>query len=94
MNRRASVPIIIPPTAPEPKVRFPFAPTPVETIIGNKPKTIVNAVIKIERKRTFAAPTAACVSDIPASLRLIAYSVIRIAVLANNPINIINPVCI
>ena len=34
---------------------FPLAPTPLETINGSKPNIIVRAVIKIGRRRTFAA---------------------------------------
>ena len=30
-----------PPTAPEPNVRLPLAPTPVDTISGSSPNTIV-----------------------------------------------------
>lgn len=37
---------------------------------GSRPKIIVRAVIRIGRRRTLAAPTAACMSDMPASRRL------------------------
>ena len=93
-NSKASVPTSIPPTAPEPNVRLPLAPTPVDTISGSSPNTIVRAVIRMGRNRTLAAPTAACISDMPACRRLTAYSVIRMAVFASNPMSIIKPVCI
>ena len=93
INNKANVPINIPPTAPVPNERFPLAPTPLETINGSKPNIIVRAVIKIGRRRTFAALRAAEVRLIPDKRRWVAYSVNKMAVFANNPINMIKPVC-
>ena len=65
INKRAIVPINIPPTVATPIEIFPLAPTPVANIIGNIPKIIVSDVINIGRNQTSAADTAAWVIVIP-----------------------------
>ena len=83
----------IPPTVPTPMEILPLAPTPVANIIGNIPKIIVNDVIKIALNLAFAADIAAIGIDIPSALLADAYSVIKMAVFANNPISIRSPIC-
>ena len=73
---------------------MPLAPTPNENIIGNKPTIIAKEVIKIGRKRALAPKTAAQVMLIPILRRSKANSVIKIAFLANKPINIIKAICV
>ena len=92
MNKRAIVPMSMPPTVPTPMEILPLAPTPVENISGNIPKIIVNEVIRIALNLAFAADIAAIVIDIPSALLADAYSVIKIAVLANRPISIKRPI--
>ena len=83
----------IPPTVPTPMEILPLAPTPVANIIGNIPKIIVNDVIKMALNLSFAADIAAIGIDIPSALLADAYSVIKMAVFANNPISIRSPIC-
>ena len=83
----------IPPTVPTPMEMLPLAPTPVANIIGNIPKIIVNDVIKMALNLSFAADIAAIGIDIPSALLADAYSVIKMAVFANNPISIKSPIC-
>ena len=83
----------IPPTVPTPMEMLPLAPTPVANIIGNIPKIIVNDVIKIALNLAFAADIAAIGIDMPSALLADAYSVIKMAVFANNPISIKSPIC-
>ena len=83
----------IPPTVPTPMEILPLAPTPVANIIGNIPKIIVNDVIKMALNLAFAADIAAIGIDIPSALLADAYSVIKMAVFANNPISIRSPIC-
>ena len=92
-NRSAIVPMSMPPTVPTPMDMFPLAPTPVANINGNMPNIIVNDVIKIALNLAFAADIAAIGIDNPSSLLADAYSVIKIAVFANKPINIRRPIC-
>ena len=66
MNNSANVPTSIPPTTPVPSELFPLAPTPDANIRGTIPKIIVSAVIRIGRKRSLAAISAADVRLIPA----------------------------
>ena len=75
MKSNANVPMVIPPTTPVPNERLPLAPTPLDIINGNRPKIIVNAVIRIGRRRALAALTAEAISPIPALRRSAAYSV-------------------
>ena len=93
MNNKAIVPTSIPPTVPTPMEMLPLAPTPVANIIGNIPKIIVNDVIKIALNLAFAADIAAIGIDMPSALLADAYSVIKMAVFANNPISIKSPIC-
>ena len=93
MNNKAIVPTSIPPTVPTPMEMLPLAPTPVANIIGNIPKIIVNDVIKIALNLAFAADIAAIGIDMPSALLADAYSVIKMAVFANNPISIRSPIC-
>lgn len=83
----------IPPTVPTPMEMLPLAPTPVANIIGNIPKIIVKDVIKMALNLSFAADIAAIGIDIPSALLADAYSVIKMAVFANNPISIKSPIC-
>ena len=83
----------IPPTVPTPMEMLPLAPTPVANIIGNIPKIIVKDVIKMALNLSFAADIAAIGIDMPAALLADAYSVIKMAVFANNPISIKSPIC-
>ena len=93
MNNNAIVPMSIPPTVPTPMEMLPLAPTPVANIIGNIPKIIVKDVIKIALNLAFAADIAAIGIDNPSALLADAYSVIKMAVFANNPISIRSPIC-
>ena len=93
MNNNAIVPMSIPPTVPTPMEMLPLAPTPVANIIGNIPKIIVKDVIKMALNLSFAADIAAIGIDIPSALLADAYSVIKMAVFANNPISIRSPIC-
>lgn len=92
-NNNAIVPMSIPPTVPTPMEMLPLAPTPVANIIGSIPKIIVNDVIRIALNLAFAADIAAIGIDMPAALLAEAYSVIKMAVFANKPINIKSPIC-
>ena len=83
----------IPPTVPTPMEMLPLAPTPVANIIGNIPKIIVKDVIKMALSLAFAADIAAIGIDMPSALLADAYSVIKMAVFANNPISIKSPIC-
>ena len=60
-NKRAIVPMSMPPTVPTPMEMLPLAPTPVENISGNRPKIIVNDVIRMALNLAFAADIAAIV---------------------------------
>ena len=91
-KRSAIVPMSIPPTVPTPMEMLPFAPTPVANINGSIPKIIVSDVIKIALNLAFAADIAAIGIDIPSALLAEAYSVIKMAVFANRPINIRSPI--
>ena len=88
------VPTSIPPTAPVPIDRLPFAPTPVEIIRGIKPKMNASEVIKIGRNRALAASIAACTIGIPFSRLATAYCTIRIAFFAKSPISMTTDICI
>lgn len=92
-NKRAIVPINMPPTVPTPIEMLPLAPTPVENISGNIPKIIVNDVIRIALNLAFAADIAAIGIDMPSLLLADAYSVIKMAVFAKRPISIKRPIC-
>ena len=91
-NKSAIVPMSIPPTVPTPIEMLPLAPTPVENIRGNIPNIIVNDVIKIALNLALAADIAAIGIDMPSALLADAYSVIKMAVLANKPISIKRPI--
>ena len=93
-NSNATVPSNMPPTVPTPTERLPLAPTPVANINGNMPNTMVSDVISMGRNRALAADMAAAAIVMPSRRRDEAYSVSRMAVLANRPISIISPVCI
>lgn len=92
-NNNAIVPMSMPPTVPTPIDMLPLAPTPVANINGNIPNIIVNEVIKIALNLAFAADIAAIGIDMPSALLAEAYSVIKMAVLANKPISIKRPIC-
>ena len=89
-----NVPNSIPPTTQTPMVRLPLAPAPVANISGSIPKIMVSEVIRMGRNRSFALRNAAFTMDKPFCRPCEAYSVIRMAVLANKPTNIIRPICI
>ena len=93
-NSNANVPTIMPPITPVASERLPLAPTPWAIISGIRPNTIDKTVIRIGRRRTFAALYAACANVMPSDRRLPSYSVSRMAVLASSQIIIISPVCI
>ena len=82
-------PETIPPAAPILIEWFPKADGPVARIIGINPTTNANEVMIIGRKRNFAASNEDAKSDFPARRRWMAYSTIRMAFLANNPISMI-----
>jgi hypothetical protein len=81
-----TVPKSIPPSAAEPSVLLPMAPAPVATIKGINPAIKANEVIKIGRKRSFAATIADSYSGFPFSYSSFANSTIRIAFFATNPV--------
>ena len=83
----------IPPTTATPMAIRPWAPSPVAYTNGTRPRMVDTLVIKIGRRRTFAALRAAEVRLMPDKRRWVAYSVYKMAVFANNPINMIRPVC-
>ena len=89
----ANVPINIPPTVPTPIEMLPLAPTPLANISGSIPNIIVSEVMRIGRRRTFAADMAAIVMDIPSSRFCDAYSVRRMAVFASSPMSMSRPIC-
>lgn len=93
MNNNAIVPMSMPPTVPTPMEMLPLAPTPVANISGSMPNIIVNDVIRIALNLALAADIAAIGIDKPSALLADAYSVIKIAVFANKPINIKRPIC-
>ena len=72
---KASVPTMLPPTTPVPRLRLPFAPTPIAATIGSIPKISVRTVIIIGRRRAPAALIAASCRLFPALRRSVAYSV-------------------
>ena len=82
----------MPPTVPTPMDMFPFAPTPLENMSGSIPNIIVRDVMRIGRRRAFAADIAAMVMDMPSARFCDAYSVRRIAVFASRPMSIRSPI--
>ena len=71
----------MPPTTARPIAFCPPAPAPVEIASGNTPKMKARLVIRIGRKRNFAASIAASNAFIPSRIRSSANSTIRIAFL-------------
>ena len=67
-------------------------PAPVAVSNGTTPKINAKAVIKIGRKRSFAATIAASKIGTPLSYSSLANSTIKIAFLATNPINNTKPI--
>ena len=72
---------------------LPTAPAPPSTASGIIPITMVETVIRMGRRRSLQAPMAASKMDKPSSRFWMANSVIRMAVLATKPINMMTPVC-
>ena len=93
ITSRARVPMSIPPTVPTPMEMLPLAPTPLANMSGSIPKIIVSDVIRIGRRRAFAADMAAIVMDMPSARFCDAYSVRRIAVFASRPMSMSRPIC-
>ena len=69
------------------------APAPVAVSSGTTPRMKANAVIRIGRKRSLAAFSAASTSGFPWSNSIFANSTIRIAFFAARPISMIRPIC-
>lgn len=88
-----NIPINIPPMADVPSERLALAPTPNENIKGNRPIIMAKDVIKIGRRRAPAPSTAAQEMLIPIFRRSRANSTIKMAFLANRPINMISAIC-
>ena len=69
------------------------APAPLEIASGIQPKMNAKDVIKIGRKRIFAASIAASTKRMPrSSTRILAYSIIKIAFFAAKPTKVNNKV--
>ena len=87
-----SVEASIPPTTVDPSTRRETAPDPVAIASGTHPRMKAKAVIRIGRKRSFAASSAASMTGRPFSTSSLANSTIRIAFLAARPISMIRPI--
>ena len=74
INRVKKVDTNIPPTTATPMAIRPWAPSPVAYTNGTKPRMVDTLVIKIGRRRTFAALRAAEVRLMPDKRRWVAYS--------------------
>ena len=68
------------------------APAPEATSRGSTPRMKLKAVMRIGRKRSFAASLAASTGDLPFSDSTLANSTIRIAFLAARPISMTSPI--
>ena len=68
------------------------APAPVEIASGSTPRMKASEVMRIGRKRSRAASTAAAEADSPSSCLSTAYSTIRIAFLAARPSSVTRPI--
>ena len=71
----------------------PSAPAPDAVSSGTTPRMNAKAVIRIGRKRSFAADIVASMSGLPASSSIFANSTIRIAFFAARPMSMISPIC-
>ena len=67
------------------------APAPLAVSSGTTPRMKAKAVIRIGRKRSLAASSAASTSSLPCSCSIFANSTIRIAFFAARPISMIEP---
>src|ERR1051325_2528152 len=83
--------------APPPRTRVPAdrrapAPAPVEKASGITPRMKASEVMRIGRKRSLAASTAAAEADSPCSCFITAYSTIRMACFAARPSSVTSPI--
>ncbi len=83
----------MPPITAVPNTRREIAPAPDALQSGTQPRMNANAVIRIGRKRSFAAINAASSADLPLSNSILANSTIRMAFFAASPISITSPIC-
>lgn len=93
MNNRLDGPTNKPSTVPTPTDMLPLVPTSWANISGSMSIIIVIVVMRVERRCTRVADTAAMAMLMPYLRRSEAYSDSRIAVLLSIPISIISPVC-
>src|ERR1051325_11703971 len=68
------------------------APAPVEKASGITPRMKASEVMRIGRKRSLAASTAAAEADSPCSCFITAYSTIRMAFFAARPSSVTSPI--
>ena len=85
---------VIPPTTALPMDTREPAPGPVAIARGRQPRINANEVIRIGRRRRWAALMAAVTTSCPPSRFILAYSTIRMAFLAASPISMIMATCI
>ena len=84
---------IIPPKTVTPIVFLEAAPAPVANASGNTPNINANEVIMIGRNLNLTASNVDFINSSPRSTLSFANSTINIAFFADNPINVINPIC-
>ncbi len=87
----SSVPLIIPPNTPVPIACCVLSLAPLASISGTTPNVKAREVIRIGRKRSFAAVNVASIRLFPSFINCLANSIIRIAFLAESPIRVIRP---
>lgn len=83
---------IIPKKTPVPIAARLAEPGPVASTIGSIPSTKAREVIKMGRKRNWAAWMADCIKSPPRSTCTLANSTIRMAFFAANPTSITSPI--
>ncbi len=94
MTMASTVAEIIPANTAVPSARRAPAPAPVPITSGSTPRMNAKEVIRIGRRRTWAASMAASWMDRPSSRRSWANSTIRMAFLAASPISVTMPICV
>ena len=92
MNTPSAVAISIPQNTAVPMTFCAPAPAPLASMSGTPPRMNAKAVIRIGRKRSRAASSAASGADLPCSGLTFATSTMRIAFFAARPISMMSPI--
>ena len=90
-NTDSSVPISMPHSTEVPMARWLAELAPEARYSGTTPRMKANEVIRMGRKRIWAACSAACSAVLPCSCTSLANSMIRMAFFADRPITVIRP---